>query len=149
MRQGSQLTPVLRYKTCNTSAQLSVLSDFKLKTAGVDDKEERKLVMAAIRKGGYISKATTKAAITDTEPVTSTSTAAQILVRPNVDNSRVKEYDLSRRLRLRNGNGNRRTMQTSFYLMGLPTKQLHTETWNSTRSSTKRLVSSSLNVKLL
>ena len=32
---------------------LAELTDFKLKSAGVDDKEERKLVMTAIRKAGY------------------------------------------------------------------------------------------------
>ncbi|KIK68059.1 hypothetical protein GYMLUDRAFT_154641 [Collybiopsis luxurians FD-317 M1] len=43
------------YKEYNTPAQLAQLTDFKLKAAGVDDKEERKLVIAALRKAGYIS----------------------------------------------------------------------------------------------
>lgn len=41
------------YKTHNTPSQLGKLTDGKLKAAGVDDKEVRKLVLAAIRKSGY------------------------------------------------------------------------------------------------
>ncbi|KAH9938184.1 uncharacterized protein B0H18DRAFT_1205469 [Fomitopsis serialis] len=41
------------YKTHNTPSQLGQLTDGKLKAAGVDDKEVRKLVLAAIRKSGY------------------------------------------------------------------------------------------------
>ncbi|KAJ3540256.1 hypothetical protein NM688_g6253 [Phlebia brevispora] len=47
------------YKTYNTPAMLAELTDFKLKAAGVDDKEERKLVMAAVRKAGYKPSAAT------------------------------------------------------------------------------------------
>ncbi|KAJ3866084.1 hypothetical protein EV359DRAFT_72057 [Lentinula novae-zelandiae] len=42
------------YKEYNTPAQLSLLTDLKLKASGVDDKEDRKNVMAAMRKAGYI-----------------------------------------------------------------------------------------------
>ena len=35
---------------------LAELTDFKLKSAGVDDKEDRKLVLAAVRKAGYKAK---------------------------------------------------------------------------------------------
>ncbi|KAJ3856364.1 hypothetical protein EV368DRAFT_71684 [Lentinula lateritia] len=42
------------YKEYNTPAQLSLLTDLKLKVSGVDDKEDRKNVMAAMRKAGYI-----------------------------------------------------------------------------------------------
>ncbi|PSS05403.1 hypothetical protein PHLCEN_2v3892 [Hermanssonia centrifuga] len=41
------------YKTCNTPALLAELTDLKLKDIGVDDQEDRKLVLAAIRKAGY------------------------------------------------------------------------------------------------
>ncbi|KAH9844273.1 uncharacterized protein C8Q71DRAFT_793820 [Rhodofomes roseus] len=41
------------YKTHNTPSQLGQLTDGKLKAAGVDDKDVRKLVLAAIRKSGY------------------------------------------------------------------------------------------------
>jgi len=41
------------YKTHNTPSLLGQLTDAKLKAAGVDDKETRKLVLAAIRKSGY------------------------------------------------------------------------------------------------
>ncbi|KAJ3840584.1 hypothetical protein F5878DRAFT_640285 [Lentinula raphanica] len=43
------------YKEYNTPAQLSALTDFKLKGSGIDDKEDRKNIMVAMRKGGYIS----------------------------------------------------------------------------------------------
>lgn len=42
-----------RYNTHNTPSQLGLLTDGKLKGAGVDDKDVRKLVLAAIRKSGY------------------------------------------------------------------------------------------------
>ncbi|KAJ3901220.1 hypothetical protein F5879DRAFT_348171 [Lentinula edodes] len=42
------------YKEYNTPAQLSLLTDLKLKVSGVDDKEDRKNVMAAMRKAGCI-----------------------------------------------------------------------------------------------
>jgi len=35
---------------------LGQLSDFKLKVAGIDDKDDRKLVMGAIRKAGLALK---------------------------------------------------------------------------------------------
>lgn len=41
------------YKSFNTPAMLAELTDLKLKAVGVDDKDERKLVLSAVRKSGY------------------------------------------------------------------------------------------------
>ncbi|KAK1236492.1 hypothetical protein PQX77_000269 [Marasmius sp. AFHP31] len=41
------------YKQCNTAEQLSELDDLKLKAYGVDEKDVRKLVLAAVKKAGY------------------------------------------------------------------------------------------------
>ncbi|KAI1795200.1 hypothetical protein LXA43DRAFT_970848 [Ganoderma leucocontextum] len=41
------------YKTCNTPEHLGELSEFSLESAGVDEKELRKLVLAAVRKAGF------------------------------------------------------------------------------------------------
>ncbi|PIL37119.1 hypothetical protein GSI_00811 [Ganoderma sinense ZZ0214-1] len=46
----------IRYKTCNTPALLGELSQFSLESAGVDEKDLRKLVLAAVRKAGYKHK---------------------------------------------------------------------------------------------
>ncbi|KAJ3987298.1 hypothetical protein F5890DRAFT_1472383 [Lentinula detonsa] len=43
------------YKEYNTPAQLSALTDLKLKGSGIADKEDRKNVIAALRKAGYVS----------------------------------------------------------------------------------------------
>ncbi|KAK7060563.1 hypothetical protein VNI00_001329 [Paramarasmius palmivorus] len=48
------------YKQCNTPAQLAELDEVKLSSLGVDDKELRKLVMTALRKAGYVGKATSQ-----------------------------------------------------------------------------------------
>ncbi|KXN89656.1 hypothetical protein AN958_05523 [Leucoagaricus sp. SymC.cos] len=44
------------YKVYNTPPQLNKLADSKLVAAGVSDKEDRKLVLAAFRKAGYLHK---------------------------------------------------------------------------------------------
>ncbi|THV08473.1 hypothetical protein K435DRAFT_771969 [Dendrothele bispora CBS 962.96] len=41
------------YKQFSTTSQLITLTDLKLKVAGIDDKEDRKLVLAAMQKSGY------------------------------------------------------------------------------------------------
>jgi len=41
------------YKEFSTASQLNQLTEFKLKAAGVDSKDERKMVMTALRKAGY------------------------------------------------------------------------------------------------
>jgi hypothetical protein len=46
----------LRYKESNTTSLLAQLTDVKLKVSGVEDKETRKLVLAAIRKAGYTAQ---------------------------------------------------------------------------------------------
>ncbi|KIP10711.1 hypothetical protein PHLGIDRAFT_100851 [Phlebiopsis gigantea 11061_1 CR5-6] len=42
-----------RYKQYNTPASLAELTEIKLKAAGVSEKEDRKVVLSAIRKAGY------------------------------------------------------------------------------------------------
>ncbi|KAG2757343.1 hypothetical protein P692DRAFT_20948436 [Suillus brevipes Sb2] len=44
------------YKEWNTTRLLAQLTDVKLKVSGVEDKETRKLVLAAIRKAGYTAQ---------------------------------------------------------------------------------------------
>ncbi|KAG1907108.1 uncharacterized protein F5891DRAFT_940717 [Suillus fuscotomentosus] len=44
------------YKESNTASLLAQLTDLKLKVSGVEDKETRKLVLAAVRKAGYIAQ---------------------------------------------------------------------------------------------
>ncbi|KZT12484.1 uncharacterized protein LAESUDRAFT_668161, partial [Laetiporus sulphureus 93-53] len=44
------------YKTYNTPSALAQLNDFQLKASGVDEKDLRKLVLAAIRKSGFRAK---------------------------------------------------------------------------------------------
>lgn len=79
-----------RYKTHNTPSQLGQLTDGKLKAAGVDDKEVRKLVLAAIRKSGYKAPAAgassrnaaqnTSSPGTADPPAASTSAQAEVRV---------------------------------------------------------------------
>lgn len=44
---------VNRYKQYNSPATLAELTEFKLRAAGLEDKDDRKLALAAIRKAGY------------------------------------------------------------------------------------------------
>ncbi|KAG5650585.1 hypothetical protein H0H81_011724 [Sphagnurus paluster] len=44
------------YKTYNTGAQLAQLNDLKLLTAGIDQKEDRKIFLNALRDSGYLPK---------------------------------------------------------------------------------------------
>ncbi|TDL29570.1 hypothetical protein BD410DRAFT_709803 [Rickenella mellea] len=41
------------YKTCNTPKALAALKDLTLKQFGIDDKEDRKQVLAAVKKAGF------------------------------------------------------------------------------------------------
>lgn len=49
-------TNEIRYKDYNTPAKLSLLTEVKLVTAGVSSKDERKLVMTALRQSGHVPK---------------------------------------------------------------------------------------------
>lgn len=44
------------YKEYNTPAKLAQLTEVKLLAAGVESKDDRKLVMTALRKSGHVSK---------------------------------------------------------------------------------------------
>lgn len=75
----------LRYKEFNTTGLLAQLTDAKLKVSGVEDKETRKLVLAAIRKAGYTaqskgSKSSDKFKGLDEQPVAGPS-------KPRIANS--------------------------------------------------------------
>ncbi|RDX55584.1 hypothetical protein OH76DRAFT_751615 [Lentinus brumalis] len=59
------------YKTHNTPAQLEQLSDFSLESAGVTEKDVRKLVLAALRKAGYKQKPSAVASSSRSVPSTS------------------------------------------------------------------------------
>jgi hypothetical protein len=48
-----------RYKEYNIPSQLGGLTDSKLAASGLTDKEDRKLVLAAFRKAGYVYKGKT------------------------------------------------------------------------------------------
>jgi len=43
-----------RYNEFHTPSQLATLTDLKLKVAGIDDKEDRKMTLAAMKKSGYL-----------------------------------------------------------------------------------------------
>ncbi|KAK0468267.1 uncharacterized protein EV420DRAFT_1260153 [Desarmillaria tabescens] len=62
------------YKTFNTPAQLSDLSELKLKSCGIDDKDDRKNIMSAIRKAGFSSDSQAEAGPSDQPMTTSTPT---------------------------------------------------------------------------
>ncbi|KAH7914198.1 hypothetical protein BJ138DRAFT_1057479 [Hygrophoropsis aurantiaca] len=59
------------YKDFNTPAHLVQLTDAKLKVSGVDDKETRKFVLAAVRKAGYTPATQRKAIQADTASTSS------------------------------------------------------------------------------
>lgn len=65
------------YKSYSTPAMLAELTDLKLKAAGVDDKEERKLVLAAVRKSGYKQTTAASSSKQSSEAGPSTTTVAR------------------------------------------------------------------------
>jgi hypothetical protein len=48
----------LSYKEYGSPSQLALLTDFKLKAAGIEDAADRKLILAAFRKAGFAPKRT-------------------------------------------------------------------------------------------
>jgi hypothetical protein len=54
--QACLITAAYSYKEYNTPAKLAQLTEVKLLAAGVESKEDRKLVMTALRKSGHVSK---------------------------------------------------------------------------------------------
>jgi len=70
-----------RYKVYNTPTQLQELTDPKLIAVGLSNKEDRKVVLAAFRKAGYVYKGkpvTTREAI-EKNVVSSPGTGASTL----------------------------------------------------------------------
>lgn len=84
----------ISYKEYNTPSKLGQLSEVKLKAAGVDDKEDRSLIMQALRKVGYAYKGEPLKKLKDSPTSFSSessasasgshSTAVQALVRDNI-----------------------------------------------------------------
>ncbi|TRM67729.1 hypothetical protein BD626DRAFT_395140 [Schizophyllum amplum] len=71
------------YKTYNTPNHLRALEDISLVRAGVDDKDTRKLVLAALRKAGYSSSGRTpRKRPADTDPVPGPSSDALAATTP-------------------------------------------------------------------
>jgi len=89
---------IASYKEYHTRATLATLSDLKLKTVGVESQEDRKLVMAALRKAGYGYQRERRkkveaprpiepsGSVSEPRPSTSSiqATAVEILVRPHI-----------------------------------------------------------------
>ncbi|KAL0576922.1 hypothetical protein V5O48_005068 [Marasmius crinis-equi] len=72
------LSPLARYKQCNTAEQLSELDDFKLKGYGVEEKDVRKLVLTAVKKAGYGTTSAKRNRVELGEPGPSTATNSVI-----------------------------------------------------------------------
>ncbi|KAK0191044.1 hypothetical protein F5146DRAFT_931348 [Armillaria mellea] len=64
LTQGSR-----RYKAFNTPAQLSDLTELKLKACGIDDKDDRKNILSAVRNAGFNSDSQPEAGPSD-QPMT-------------------------------------------------------------------------------
>lgn len=91
IRDSSKLN--VRYKEFNTPAKLAELNEAKLISAGVDSKEDRRLVMVALRESGYILKDSRRKKLENTDnssttgPSTPRSDAVQVVVQPNWNNT--------------------------------------------------------------
>ncbi|KAJ4478208.1 hypothetical protein J3R30DRAFT_3657519 [Lentinula aciculospora] len=66
------------YKEYNTPAKLYLLTDLKLKASGIEDKEDRTNILAAMRRAGYITGPAAKGKkSTSSDPSSSSITVAQ------------------------------------------------------------------------
>ncbi|KAF9076721.1 hypothetical protein BDP27DRAFT_1209460 [Rhodocollybia butyracea] len=63
------------YKEYNTPAHLRQLNDFKLKASGIDDNEDRKLIITALRTAGYISRKQVSSSVPSTSSLASNEAA--------------------------------------------------------------------------
>ncbi|PBK72668.1 hypothetical protein ARMSODRAFT_1015507 [Armillaria solidipes] len=68
MQKAMQISGKI-YKTFNTPAQLSDLTELKLKACGIDDKDDRKNILSAVRKAGFNSDSQQEAGPSD-QPMT-------------------------------------------------------------------------------
>lgn len=75
------MSRLLRYKDFNTPAKLAQLTEVKLKALGVDAKEDRKIVMTALRKSGY----SVRGRATGSSPGDASSSSP--IARPSTSNS--------------------------------------------------------------
>jgi hypothetical protein len=75
----------ISYKEYNTPSKLGELSEVRLKAAGVEDKDDRNLIMQALRKVGYAYKGEPLKKLKDSQQssvsASGSSTAVQALVR--------------------------------------------------------------------
>ena len=128
---------IASYKEYHTRAALATLSDLKLKTAGVETQEDRKLVMAALRKAGYgyqserrkkveASRSTEPSgSVSKPRPSTSSTqpTAVEILVRLHIIPPKSAKQNCFRRRRRPNVRENvRLKKQMNSSQMDLQTK---------------------------
>ncbi|KAJ6539423.1 hypothetical protein B0H19DRAFT_1178960 [Mycena capillaripes] len=71
------------YKQHGTPTKLSELDEVKLLAAGIDDKESRKMIMTALRKAGYGSKAkAARSSSNQAGPSNQRMTAVEVLTTP-------------------------------------------------------------------
>ncbi|KZT20375.1 hypothetical protein NEOLEDRAFT_1075772 [Neolentinus lepideus HHB14362 ss-1] len=70
------------YKTCNTAAALGMLTDMQLKEDGVNAKEDRKLVLAAVRKAGYKTSPAKRTKVVTSTSGATTSTSQNATASP-------------------------------------------------------------------
>jgi hypothetical protein len=135
------------YKEYNTPSKLAQLTEVKLSAAGVESKDDRKLVMTALRKSGHVPKETPRKKLENNPPMAgpSTPSTVQVVVCCFIimQTCRSQVFSLRRHQRRRNGNGV--TTSTSFCLMVQSMKLLLTEVWSSTKSWTRRFAASNLN----
>lgn len=68
MQKAMQISGKI-YKTFNTPAHLSDLTELKLKACGIDDKDDRKNILSAVRKAGFNSDSQQEAGPND-QPMT-------------------------------------------------------------------------------
>jgi hypothetical protein len=132
------------YKECNTSAKVAQVTDARLKSLGIDDKEDRKLILAALRKGGYkhsdgrrkANASQTPTQDDTTQGSSSPPSAMLAVVRPEAPGKKWPDVYWCRSLRRRSGNGTETSM--SCCRTDRQMRQLRMAASNLTRFSMKR-----------
>ena len=127
---------MIRYKTHNTPEQLGSLTDYTLESAGVTEKDLRKLVLAAVRKAGYKQKPSAVASSSRSVPSTSKSAS-----KPQACSaSCASGGSVNLRPCRRRGNGNETTTSTNCCQTGRLRKATPMAVLTFTRFSMKRCV---------
>jgi hypothetical protein len=127
------------------------LTEVTLSAAGVDNKDDRKLVMTALRKAGHVPRETPRKRLESipgipdevslagpsSSPTLSTPSTVEVVVCRFMIKLQTRDVSsLSRHPRRRNGNG--MTTSMSFCLMVPSMKPQLTEVWSSTKYWTTR-----------